>query len=707
MLSKVDILSHLNPAQREAVVAIAGPVLIIAGPGSGKTRVIAHRIAYLIREIRLSPQRIMAVTFTNKAAQEMKRRVESLLGESAGDITLGTFHAIAAGILRRHGERIGLDSSFVIYDEEDSTNLIKHCLEELDIDHRQFPPRAVASAIRAAKSRLITPKQLSRTASSYFEEIVARVYERYEQRLLQSRAADFDDLLLKTVLLFREHQDILNRYQSRYIHVMIDEFQDTNPVQYELAKLVSGKYRNLCVVGDPDQSIYAWRYADIRNILNFEQDFPDARVIYLEQNYRSTRVILESASRVIAANKQRKPKNLWTENEAGDPVTVVEALSEQEEARFVAAEVERLNSIGVPLRECAVMYRTNAQSRVLEETLMRYGIPYKLVGALRFYQRREVKDILAYLRLLHNPDDDVSLTRIINVPPRGIGPRTLAQLSHLAERMETSLFRALETLQQTPAFQGKARQVLSGFARLIEELREKSRELPLTALFDDLIERVGYRDYILREPDGEERWENIRELRRVAQESEGRGEGLTGFLEGVSLVSDVDNLDEQAEAVTLITLHQAKGLEFDAVFITGMEEGILPHYKSLSDPDQMEEERRLCYVGMTRARRYLYLLYSQYRPLGGANAPRGRSRFLLEIPPELTVRVYPEGEGFTAMAPPPAEFRVGDKVRHPQFGEGVVITSTVRHGDLEVVVAFKEAGLKKLLLSLTALEKVA
>lgn len=707
MASKVDILSHLNPAQREAVVTIAGPVLIIAGPGSGKTRVIAHRIAYLIKEIRISPQRIMAVTFTNKAAQEMKRRVESLLGEGAGDVTLGTFHAIAAGILRRYGERIGLDSNFVIYDEEDSTDLIKHCLEELDIDHRQFPPRAVASAIRAAKSRLITPRELSRRASSYFEEVAARVYERYEQRLLQSRAADFDDLLLKTVLLFREHQDVLSKYQSRYIHVMIDEFQDTNPVQYELAKLVSGKYRNLCVVGDPDQSIYSWRYADIRNILNFEQDFPDARVIYLEQNYRSTRIILESASRVIAANKQRKPKNLWTENEPGKPVMVVEALSEQDEARFVLAEVEKLNSMGVPLRECAVMYRTNAQSRVLEETFMRYGIPYKLVGALRFYQRREVKDILAYLRLLHNPDDDVSLTRIINIPPRGIGPRTLAQLSHFAERLGVSLFRALERLNQDPAaFQGKTRQVLLAFSGLIKDLGEKSRELPLTTLFDHLIERIGYRDYILREPDGEERWENIMELRRVAQEYEGRGEGLAGFLEGVSLVSDVDNLDEQAEAVTLITLHQAKGLEFDAVFITGMEEGILPHYKSLGDPDQMEEERRLCYVGMTRARRYLYLLYSQFRPLGGGNAPRGRSRFLMEIPPELTVRVYPEGESFVTAAPP-AEFRVGDKVHHPQFGEGVVITSSIRHGDLEVVVAFKEAGLKKLLLSLTTLKKVA
>ncbi|MBL7125704.1 MAG: UvrD-helicase domain-containing protein, partial [Dehalococcoidales bacterium] len=426
----MDILSELNPAQREAVEAISGPVLILAGPGSGKTRVITHRIAYLIKVCGVSPHRIMAVTFTNKAAREMEERLRKLARGSVDELTIGTFHAICARILRRDGKAVGVNPGFVIYDEEDQMALVKRSLQALDLDPKQHNPRAIRSAISAAKSRLWTPEEYLKHSHSYFEEIVQRVYERYQQFLTESNALDFDDLLLKVVHLFRDHASVLARYQSRYLHLQVDEFQDTNLVQYELMKQLAGKYRNLCVVGDPDQSIYSWRSADLRNILNFEKDYPEAKIILLEQNYRSTKIILETASYVISANQQRKPKGLWTENEAGLLPEIVETYTEQEEAQFVVNEIEKLVGGGEFNRgDCAVMYRTNAQSRVLEEAFVRYGVPYKLVAGTRFYERREVKDIIAYLRLVLNPSDSVSLLRVINVPPRGIGQRTVAELS--------------------------------------------------------------------------------------------------------------------------------------------------------------------------------------------------------------------------------------------------------------------------------------
>jgi len=725
----MDILATLNPAQREAVEAIKGPVLILAGPGSGKTKVITHRVAYLVKLCGVSPHHIMAVTFTNKAAREMRERLEQLLGQTAEALSLGTFHAICARILRREGKAIGLDSSFVIYDEDDQLRLMKQVLEELNLDPKQYAPRALRSAIGAAKSRLISPGGYAQRVSSYFEEIVHRVYQRYQQLLSQGRAVDFDDLLMKTVQLFQDHPQILNRYQSRYVHILVDEFQDTNIVQYMLMKQLTGKHRNLCVVGDPDQSIYSWRFADLRNILSFEKDYPEAKVVFLEQNYRSTKTILEVASDVISANVQRKPKELWTENEDGTPVTIIESYNAEEEAQSVVNEIEKLTvQEQLPLKDCAVMYRVNAQSRALEETFLRYGVPYKLIGGTRFYQRREVKDIIAYLKLIHNPQDNVSLTRIINVPARGIGPRTLSQPQSWAKAHDTSLFEALKQVSHPDsvgtkqALSPRIVQALAGFDALISELTAQSPELSLSDLVNEILKHTRYREYILDKEGGEEKWENIMELRSVAGEYDELDpeEALTTFLEKVSLVSDIDELDEKADAVTLITLHQAKGLEFPAVFIVGLEEGILPHRKSSDDPEQMEEERRLCYVGITRAKKRLYLLRSYHRSLFGGSTANPPSRFLQNISPHL---IRPRGlweESPTPVAsldfnrdsqpsPQPLNtltLKIGDHVCHNKFGPGIVMNCNPTRDDQELTVAFEEVGVKKLLASLAPLEKI-
>ena len=722
----MDILATLNPAQREAVEAIEGPVLILAGPGSGKTRVITHRVAYLVQRCGVSPHHIMAVTFTNKAAREMRERLGQLLGQAAEALSLGTFHAICARMLRREGKAIGLDSSFVIYDEDDQLSLMKQALEELNLDPKQYAPQALRSAIGAAKSRLIDPKDYAQRVSSYFEEIVHRVYQRYQQLLSQGRAVDFDDLLMKTVQLFQDQPQILNRYQSKYVHILVDEFQDTNIVQYMLMKQLAGKYRNLCVVGDPDQSIYSWRFADLRNILSFEKDYPEAKVVFLEQNYRSTKTILEVASDVISANVQRKPKKLWTENEDGASVTVIESYNAEEEAQSVVNEIEKL--IGqeqISLKDCAVMYRVNAQSRALEETFLRYGVPYKLVGGTRFYQRREVKDIIAYLRLINNPQDNVSLSRIINVPVRGIGQRTLSHLQDWAKAHDIPLFEALKQVSHNPiaseakqSLASRTIQALAGFAAIVSKLTVQSRELSLSGLLDEILGHTGYREYILAKENGEEKWENIMELRNVASEYDELDpeEALTIFLEKVSLVSDIDELDERADAVTLITLHQAKGLEFPAVFIVGLEEGILPHRKSFDDPEQMEEERRLCYVGITRAKERLYLLRSYRRSLFGGSTANPPSRFLQDISPHL---ISPRGLWEESPTPVASAYsqpssrpssalalKVGDHVRHSKFGPGIVMNCLPTKDDQELTVAFEEAGVKKLLASLAPLEKI-
>ncbi len=596
---------------------------------------------------------------------------------------------------------------------------------------KQYAPRAIASAISSAKSRMLTPQDYVQHSHSYFEEVVQRVYERYQQLLTGSSALDFDDLLMRAVQLFRSSPKILSRYQSRYLHVQVDEFQDTNLTQYELVRQLSGKYRNICVVGDPDQSIYSWRFADLRNILSFEKDYPEAKIVLLEQNYRSTKKILETASYVISANQQRKPKELWTNNEPGELTTVVETYTEQEEAQFVVSEVERLVEQGdVRLGDCAVMYRTNAQSRALEEAFVRYGTPYKLVAGTRFYERREIKDIIAYLRLVQNSYDSVSLLRAINVPGRGIGQQTQAKLSSWAKSMNVPEYKVLQFMNEQegsevahqPSFTSHISRALTGFLDLMEEFIVRSRELNLVDLLDLVVERSGFKEYILGGIDGEERWENILELRTVAQGYHDLKppEGLAAFLEGVTLVSDVDGLDESVDSVTLITLHQAKGLEFPIVFIVGMEDGVLPHFKSFDSLEQMEEERRLCYVGITRAKRRVYLVRAFRRSLMGSSGVSKPSRFLEDIPPHLISGGggWWQGDESPAAravyswnkAPTPnftvPELRAGDHVHHTQFGDGVVVSCQPVKGDSEVAVVFRGGGIKKLLLSFARLDKV-
>jgi DNA helicase-2/ATP-dependent DNA helicase PcrA len=723
----MDVLAGLNQAQKQAVETIEGPLLIVAGPGSGKTRVITHRVAYLIKVCGINPHRIMAVTFTNKAAREMAERLEKLLGQTAGELTLGTFHAICARILRQEGKAIGLDSRFVIYDEEDQLSLVKQSLQELDLDPKQYMPRAIQSAVKYAKSRLLTPADYAEQTANYFETVVQRVYERYQQSLTRSHGVDFDDLLMKTVQLFNDHPKVLAKYQSRYLHILVDEFQDTNITQYMLIKQLAGKHRNVCVVGDPDQSIYSWRFADLRNILSFEKDYPDAKVAFLEQNYRSTKTILDVASSIITINSRRKPKRLWTDNEAGVPVSVIQTYNEDEEAQFVISEIERLVSENLTTAGgCAVMYRVNAQSRALEEAYMRYGLPYKLVGGTRFYQRREIKDVIAYLRIIHNPADSISLTRIINVPGRGIGQRTLAELSGWSKNQDISLYSAIKMVadKKGPALTPRANYALTSFLTLLNEFITKSGDLNLTGLLNQVLEKTGYKEHILNEENGEERWENIQELFTVARDYDELSptEALSTFLEKVSLVSDVDELDEKVDATTLITLHQAKGLEFPVVFIVGMEEGLLPHRRSMEDPDELEEERRLCYVGVTRAQQRVYLLHTYHRNLFGNSSATLPSRFLQDIPKQLiNGKGIWEDDGdkadeftpittlYSRSAVKPLsslKLEVGDRVQHKMFGEGIVINCARNKDDQEITVAFDGAGVKHLLLSLAPLEKI-
>ena len=752
-----DILEGLNPNQRQAVETIDGPLLINAGPGSGKTRVITHRIAYLVRVCGVKPFRIGAVTFTNKAAREMRGRLHPLLGQDAKDLTASTFHAFCAMLLRREGHHVGLDKDFTIYDDSDQMALMKRSMKEADVDPKQFAGRAVLTRISSAKSQLIGVEGFGLAQESYFDEIVHRVYARYEALLSQASAVDFDDLLFKAHSLLHRFSEVAERYQGRYVHFMVDEFQDTNVAQYEIAKLLSQKYRNLCVVGDPDQSIYSWRNADIRNIQSFLRDFPEAKVIPLGESYRSTQTILDAAQGLIVANEQRVEKELWTTNGRGVPIVVGEGYNEKEEARQVVSELERLvRKEGYKRSDVAVMYRVNAQSRAMEEACLRYGIPYQLVGSLRFYQRQEIKDLAAYLRLIANRDDDVSFTRVVNLPARGIGQRTLDELTRLARDSGTSMLAAIESFSgdgdgnssDVAGLQPRSVRALKDFQKLIGGLAAESESMDLIALIDTVLERTGYKRYTQEEAErGEERWENLQELRNTALDYAplGPGEALTAFLESISLVSDTDNLDEKADALTLITLHQAKGLEFPVVFIIGMEEGLLPHIRSLEDDDEMEEERRLCYVGVTRAKERLYLHRAFRRVFRGGSQPNDPSRFLMEIPRELIMsppsrkpepsgsaswrgalqRSRPGAEAASGGAPrtgrgngagpplpavPPAPkpaLATGDKVRHATFGEGIVAETKPSSGDVEVIVAFKEGqGIKRLLLSIAPLEKV-
>jgi len=669
-------------------------------------------VAYLIKVCGVKPHNIMAVTFTNKAARAMEERLEQLLGQTSEALTLGTFHAICARILRREAGVIGLNPRFVIYDAEDQLNAIKQSLQDIDLDPKQYSPHAIQSVISSAKSRLLNPQQYSERVQSYFEEIVQRVYEQYQGLLSKSEALDFDDLLMRTAHLFENHPAILSRYQSRYVHILVDEFQDTNLAQYALIRQLAGKYENICVVGDPDQSIYSWRFADLRNILAFEKDYPNAKVVILEQNYRSTRNILQVASDIISQNVNRKPKELWTENEAGSLVNIVESYTEDEESQFVVSEVERLvTQEKLSLKDFAAMYRVNAQSRALEESFIRYGVPYRLIGGTRFYQRQEIRDALAYLRVIRNPNDNLSLMRIINVPGRGIGQVTVAHLQARARSDDISLYHALKHMVSEKAFPARILPTVTRFSTVIDELITKSRELNPAELLDEILESTEYREHILNKEHGEERWENIMELRNVASDYDGPSpeQALDAFLEKVSLVSDTDELDGSVDAVTLITLHQAKGLEFPVVFIAGMEEGILPHRKSFDDPDEMEEERRLCYVGITRAKKHVYLLRSYRRSLFGSGLVNPPSRFLEDIPPQLMTT---KGLWERETTPPlvsrekPTELIVGDYVYHNKFGSGIVVDCFPIRGDHEITVSFERMGVKKLLFSLAPLRKI-
>jgi DNA helicase II / ATP-dependent DNA helicase PcrA len=656
-LAPQEILDRLNPPQREAVSHLSGPLLILAGAGSGKTRVLAHRVAYLIATS-YRPWQILAVTFTNKAAGEMRERIASLIGEDgAREAAIGTFHAICARILRRDGEAIGLTRSFTIYDRADQLALVKSVIRRLDLDDKRFSPNGMLAWIGQRKDELADVATARRQAANYYDETAARVYEAYQRQLAEDDAVDFDDLLMRTVFLFEQHPDVLARYQQRWQQILVDEYQDTNRAQYLLCRHLAAKHRNLAVVGDDDQSIYSWRGADLRNILDFEADYPDCRVVKLEQNYRSTQTILDAAHAVVSRNAGRKDKKLWTDRGTGTQITLFDAYNEYEEAEFVARQAEKLVGGGgrgsmsrlltsraddeegsLRYGDIAVTYRINAQSRVIEESLMRFGIPYQLVGGTRFYERREVKDALAYVRLARNPADRVALGRIINVPARGIGAKTVEELSAWAESRGVSLWEAVEAAGQNPNLAPRARAQLGAFAELMRGLMAMVPGEPPSAIFDAAMERSGLETAINDGTDeGEERWANVLELRGHAAEFDeiAPPEGLARFLEEVALVSDQDELEDVPDRVTLITLHAAKGLEFPVVFIVGLEEGLLPHRRALEDERELEEERRLAYVGMTRAKDRLYLVHAHHRSTYGVGAQADPSRFLAELPEDL------------------------------------------------------------------------
>lgn len=744
MLPDTDaILERLNPAQRNAVTTVDGPVLVLAGPGSGKTRVITHRIAYLLGYCNVSPYAVLAVTFTNKAAREMLERIRVLVPSQTSHLTIGTFHSICARILRRDGAAIGIAPNFTIADEDDQVAVIKRVLKDLDWDEKRNPPRALLSRISAAKSVLIGPREFASSADNYADEQTAVVYGRYQEALASADLLDFDDLLMSTVTLLNDCPTVLERYRERFVHILVDEFQDTNVAQYAIVRLLGGGHNNTCVVGDEDQSVYSWRHADIRNILNFERDFPGTRVIVLEQNYRSTRTILQAARKMIAPNRQRKDKSLFTENEVGERIVVFEAYDENEEANYVASQIERLvASQGVRLRDVAVMYRTNSQSRVFEKTFLRHHLPHKVVG-MRFYERKEVRDVLAYLRLCYNANDVTSLDRIVNVPPRQIGAKTMSDLRVWSARLGVNVSEAIQYLatgQETavPCPVGaRARTALIEFGRTVEILRRASRELVVSRLIDKVLEVTGYGEFLKDgTEEGQGRWDNVRELISVAEEFSHYDPeaSLAAFLEDAALAADADEYDASTDAVTMITLHAAKGLEFDVVFIAGLEEGICPHSRSIDDERQVEEERRLLYVGMTRARRRLFLTYAARRSQFGDAGARQPSRFFKDLSSDLvqgTARaIRGQGGGWarqdslvsrpitprqrdgwlpgpTTVPRPPQPtvgFKPGDRVAHPKFGEGVVVSVERRGDDQEVTVAFPNLPIKRLLASLANLQ---
>jgi DNA helicase-2/ATP-dependent DNA helicase PcrA len=725
------ILIGLDADQCVAVTTTEGPVLVVAGPGSGKTRVLTHRVAYLIGSGRARPWQIVAVTFTNKAAREIRERLGGLLGtESAQLVQAGTFHSLCVRILRRDGYRIGLEPAFTIYDEEDQLALVKQALRDLGLDPQRFSPRMLLGRLSRAKNDQHSPSDLQSMAQSYWDEVAARVYERYAQYLQRAQAVDFDDLLLRTVELFTEYPDVLAHYQDRWRYLQVDEYQDTNRLQYQLVRQLASGHRNLCVVGDPDQSIYSWRQADIRNILEFQRDFPDATVIRLGRNYRSTPQIVAAADAVIRVNRQRIERPLWTENPPGPPIRLLACWDEQQEAEMVVSEIDRLVRTGnARYRDIAVLYRINAQSRSVEEALVRRQIPYQVIGGVRFYERKEIKDALALLRVLVNPRDWLSLRRVLSETAfgRGIGEKTLLQLEQWGQRQQCSpanvLLLLVEEREEAPALAAATVRRLRELGGELVRLRAAMVEHPASQVFDLALERSGlaarYRD--ASDPTERERWENLVQLRSVLEryDTVPAAEGLPLFLEEAALVAAIDEAEMSGDQVTLLTLHAAKGLEFPVVFLIGVEEGLLPHARALESEAELEEERRLFYVGITRAKERLYLSYCSSRNRFGLRERSIPSHFLDDLPPDVVERVG--GRGWSASAhvsssiedrapvatggtvPVMPRLRAGQRVFHPRFGDGFVVAVREQAGDQEVTVQFKRHGTKTLLASLAKL----
>lgn len=740
----MDILAGLNSSQVEAVRHEKGPLLVLAGAGSGKTRVLTTRIAYLLKKKGVFPEQILAITFTNKAAREMKERLEGMVPEAVRDLWVGTFHATCVRILRRQARFLGYSENFVIYDEDDQQTLLKECLRELNLDEKKYSPRSISAVISRAKNELRGPKEYAGFARGAYEQAAARVYSLYQEKLEKNNALDFDDLIMQTVRLFRENEEILAYYQNRFHHILVDEYQDTNHAQYVFVRLLAELNRNVFVVGDPDQSIYGWRGANIRNILEFESDYPEAKIIKLEQNYRSTQTILEAANQVIRHNRARKEKKLWTASGKGFPVVVFLGDNEHAEAEFVADRIIRLRREGFKYSDFAVLYRTHAMSRVVEEIFLYRGIPYAMVGGLKFYERKEIKDLLAYLRLLVNPADALSLARIINVPRRGIGEVSLGRVAAFATAENIPVRHALAEAGRIPGLTPQAKKSCLELAGLFARLEEKMQKVSVTELAGLVLEQTGYWQELLRENTVESRTrqENLREFLSVTQEFDREDEEgtLGAFLARIALYSDVDYFEQRTDQVILMTLHSAKGLEFPVVFLIGLEEGVFPHSRSLLDKKELEEERRLCYVGITRARERLYLTHCWQRTLYGATRYNEPSRFLKEIPEELTVgddpadrpeqdgrgtpgaakgKVLPfarkkpaadaaaaaTGESARPSGVPVSDYRPGDRVRHNKWGPGTVVSVRGEGEGAEIKVAFPDLGIKTLLARYAPLQK--
>ncbi len=711
------LLEGLNPAQRDAVTTVDGPVLVVAGAGSGKTRVLSHRTAHLIRDHGVSPFEVLAITFTNKAAGEMADRVGNLVGSSLGDrMWVTTFHKACVRILRRELTRLGYRSGFTIYDAQDSNRLIAQLAKQLGVDDKRLSPRAIQSAISNAKDELIDFETYKQRAGAWPQIQIAEVYEAYQDRLFKANALDFDDLIVKTVELLQLFDPVLEHYQRRFSHLMVDEYQDTNRAQYHLVDLLAGGHGNLMVVGDPQQGIYGFRGATIRNIVDFETDYPDAEVVVLDRNYRSTQTILDAANGVIARGAVKRRAELWTDRGQGEAVVRYHADDEHDEAAFIAEEAEKLRSNGVSFDDIAIFYRTNAQSRVLEDVFIRVGLPYRVIGGVRFYERKEIKDVLAYARLLANPDDDVSARRIVNLPRRGIGDRTVEALDWHARREGVTFLTACRDAEHVQGLAARAVSAVTSFVDLLDLLRtELQEELSTPDLLERIWERTGYMQELHAERTIEAlgREENLRELKSVAQEVQertggGLGQaGLGAFLESVTLVSDQDQLvDEDEGRVTMMTLHTAKGLEYPVVFLVGMEDGVFPHVRSLSEPQQLDEERRLAYVGMTRAQDRLYLTHADHRTLWGGTSYNPPSRFLDDVPEGLVdLRGASRGGSAAKRARDTqvlelagTEFHVGDGVMHTKFGEGRISALAGEGERAEATVDFLDHGRKHLML---------